>query len=42
MITVGSGFFVKLCDPVLSALRERFDKHNGVAMHEVAYDYVVE
>jgi len=42
VITVGSGFFVKLCDPVLATLRERFDRHNGVAMHDVAYDYVVE
>lgn len=42
VITVGSGVFIKLCDDVLTELRNRFDKHNGVASYEVLYDYVVQ
>ncbi|MDH4044092.1 MAG: hypothetical protein OEW06_06475 [Gemmatimonadota bacterium] len=41
-ITVSSGVFIKLCSPTLEALRARFERHNGIAGHEVAYDYVVE
>jgi len=40
--TIGSGVFIKLCNTQLSALRERFDRHNGVVVHDVLYDYVVQ
>jgi hypothetical protein len=42
IIEVSSGVFLKQCTTVLSALRERFEKHNGLIGHEVRYDYVVE
>lgn len=42
VVTVGSGVFIKLCGDTLTALRQRFDLHNGVAAHEVSYDYVVQ
>ena len=42
VVTVGSGVFVKLCNDKLTELRDRFEKHNGVAAHEVVYDYVVQ
>ena len=41
-MTVASAVFLKLCSTTLDTLRARFDKHNGVAMHDVVYDYVVE
>jgi len=41
-VTVSSAVFLKLCAPTLEELRKRFDRHNGVAYHEVEYDYVVE
>ena len=40
--TIGSGVFIKLCNTQLIALRERFHRHNGVAVHDVLYDYVVQ
>jgi len=42
VITVGSGVFIKLCSETLTALRRRFEVHNGIATHEVKYDYVVQ
>jgi hypothetical protein len=42
VITVGSGVFIKLCGETLTALRHRFGAHNGIAAHEVCYDYVVQ
>jgi hypothetical protein len=42
VVTVGSGVFVNLCNDKLSELRDRFEKHNGIAAHEVVYDYVVQ
>ncbi|MDH4130446.1 MAG: hypothetical protein OEW17_00645 [Gemmatimonadota bacterium] len=41
-VTVSSAVFLKLCAGTLEDLRKRFDRHNGVAYHEVEYDYVVE
>ena len=41
-VTVSSAVFLKLCAGTLEDLRKRFDRHNGVAHHEVEYDYVVE
>jgi len=41
-VTVGSGVFIKLCSETLAALRRRFEAHNGIAAHEVSYDYVVQ
>ncbi len=41
-VTVASGVFLKLCSGALNELRARFEKHNGIAMHDVVYDYVVE
>ncbi len=41
-ITVCSGVFIKLCSGTLDRLRARFERHNGIAGHEVEYDYVVE
>lgn len=42
VVTVGSGVFIKLCGDTLTALRRRFEAHNGVAAHDVSYDYVVQ
>jgi hypothetical protein len=41
-MTVSSGVFIKLCSDTLDQLRERFERHNGIAGYEVEYDYVVE
>jgi hypothetical protein len=41
-VTVSSAVFLKLCAGTLEELRQRFDRHNGVAHHEMEYDYVVE
>jgi hypothetical protein len=42
VITVGSGVLIKLCGDLLTELHSRFERHNGVAVYEVLYDYVVQ
>jgi hypothetical protein len=41
-ITVCRAAFIKLCSGTLDRLRARFERRNGIAGHEVEYDYVVE
>ena len=41
-VLVSSGVFLKVAAPILDELRARFDRHNGIARYEFAYDYIVE
>jgi hypothetical protein len=41
-VIVSSGVFLKVAAPTLDELRTRFDRHNGIARYEIAYDYIVE